>query len=693
MPPKKNNTKKPSMMARLALERVRQREEEENRIKKEQEEEEKRIQEELEKIKKEQEEREAEKERKRKVKQDKIMELKKSGLYMTKKEKEKRKKNQEKILYLLNNNSFQPKSKIVSETIIENKIDYHLRSPIISILGHVDTGKTKLLDTLKKSNIQKNEVGGITQQMGFSFFSTTSIKKYIQYPNIQIPGFILLDTPGHESFYGIRKRSTNISDIIILVVDILHGIQKQTLECIQLLKSNHTNVIIVLNKIDRLYNWKSIQDDNIQKIIESQEKNTQQEFYTKYSQIVTSLNKESINCDLYWNIQDPEYIPIIPISAKTEEGLSDLLLNLVTISQEVLQDDLLIKENEFESHIVDSDITTGYGKTWNTILIQGKLHIGQEVFIGNQSSKIKHLLTIGDNQDIRDNSIFTTNKSVRGSLGLKIVFEDDLNIKIGSEIKLEPNPIEEFHHQYDEKGVILLASTSNSLEALIRYFKDECNPQVPIMAGNIGKISKKEMISLIKKMENVPEEYRIILCFESKLSQELEDMVKENHIKIFAAYIIYHLYDAFQKNRNEIFNRKKEEFSSIMVYPCILKILSENIFNIKNPIVIGVEILEGNLYIGTPIYVPQRNLYIGKISSMEIDHNQLKIAKKGMKVAIKIETENPSLQFGRHFDATMNLVSKITRESLDVMKTYFKNEITKDDLKLYVQLKKIFNIN
>jgi translation initiation factor 5B len=201
------------------------------------------------------------------------------------------------------------------------------------------------------------------------------------------------------------------------------------------------------------------------------------------------------------------------------------------------------------------------------------------------------------------------------------------------------------------------------------------------------------MISLIKKMENVPEEYRIILCFESKLSQELEDMVKENHIKIFAAYIIYHLYDAFQKNRNEIFNRKKEEFSSIMVYPCILKILSENIFNIKNPIVIGVEILEGNLYIGTPIYVPQRNLYIGKISSMEIDHNQLKIAKKGMKVAIKIETENPSLQFGRHFDATMNLVSKITRESLDVMKTYFKNEITKDDLKLYVQLKKIFNIN
>ena len=213
------------------------------------------------------------------------------------------------------------------------------KAPIICVLGHVDTGKTKLLDKIRHTNVQTGEAGGITQQIGATMFPSDAIITLTKkLPNLSInllvPGLLIIDTPGHESFSNLRSRGSSLCDLAILVVDIMHGLEKQTLESLDILRRKNIPFIVALNKIDRMYGWKSKPDEAFLTTFKSQEEHTRDEFIRRAKETVLAFAEKGLNAALYYENPDPDdYINLVPTSAITGEGIPDLLGQLVNIPQ------------------------------------------------------------------------------------------------------------------------------------------------------------------------------------------------------------------------------------------------------------------------------------------------------------------------------------------------------------------------
>lgn len=699
----KNNNKKINPLAEAARKRLQEVEAERARIKALEDAETERIRKEEEEIAAANKAIEDEKLRKQKEKEDKIAAQKAAGTFKSPAEKRKEKENREKAKRLSPMHILTPelisKSELItklksiprtkSNTEYVSNINPNLRSPITCIMGHVDVGKTSLLDKIRNTNVQEGEVGGITQQIGASFIPVETIQKMIGNNNIQVPGLLMIDTPGHEAFSNLRTRGTKLCDIAFIIVDLMHGIEPQTIESINILRENDIPFIIAVNKVDRLFGWNSIPYRMIE---ESLTENPQcaSEFKNRLDGIILQINQLGINAKLFWeNDSLEDTVSICPISARTGEGVGDLLELLAITSQPVF-------EEELKCIVMEKALQPGFGTVIDVIIINGTLKKNDKIIIstsdGPIETVIKNLLTPPPNRESRVKSEYIHNESVKGALGVKLIATNLNNIIVGSQIYLSSHPSEE--HEIPEvpvstafklvdEGVSIHASTQGSLEALYTFLQQN---SVPVSEVIIGDVKNKHVSKILKPKK----EHNVILAFNVHIDKSIQD---EKEITIFSDETIYRLYEQYIKYRDEIIRIRKEEASNFMVFPCKLQILPKHIYNKTGPIVFGVKVLEGSLHFGTKLCIPSLNLTIGQVIGIQHNSKDILIAKKDMEVCIKVENTETTIIYGRHFDDKNILCSEINRKSIDVLKEHFKEQITKEELQLLIQLKKELKIN
>jgi translation initiation factor 5B len=310
-----------------------------------------------------------------------------------------------------------------------------LRCPITVIMGHVDTGKTKLLDKIRKTNVQEGEAGGITQQIGATYFEKKTLQIQTEKLNatekfdIKIPGMLVIDTPGHESFANLRSRGSSLCDVAILVVDLMHGLEPQTIESLNMLRKRKVPFVVALNKIDRCYAWKTCKDTPIRDALKEQQEGTVSEFRSRASEAKVQLQEQGVNSNLYWEMGEDDwtnsdFIPLVPTSAITGEGVQDILMLLCQISQRKIWESIMWCAN-LEATVLEVKAIDGLGMTVDVLVVNGYLREGDRAVFctldGPIVTEIRGLLTPPPSREMRIKSEYIHHKEVKGALGVKVI--------------------------------------------------------------------------------------------------------------------------------------------------------------------------------------------------------------------------------------------------------------------------------
>ncbi|CAD8091685.1 unnamed protein product [Paramecium sonneborni] len=595
-----------------------------------------------------------------------------------------------------------------------------LRSPICCILGHVDTGKTTLLDKIRNTNVQEGEAGGITQQIGATFFPAKKLKEELIktqqfYPvDCNVPGLLIIDTPGHESFSNLRTRGSSLCDLAILVIDLMHGLENQTLESLELLKMRKTPFIIALNKIDRCVEWKNKKNASSYHQLQNQTKNCKMDYESKRQQVITQLAEKGFNVAFFWENEDPKtYISVVPTSGVTGEGIPDLLSVIVKYTSVFMKNKIKVKE-QFNCTVLEKKVTEGHGTTIDCLLVDGQIKKDDKIilagFQGPIITKVRALLTPHPMKEMRVKGEYIHHDVIYASMGLKISAVGLEEAMAGSQMYLANtqddidkatdlinNEMEEVkkYIKLQNQGVGVAASTLGSLEALLQYLNSQ---EIPVSYVSVGPVSKDDVMKALKNvlLEDVnrrKKEYACMLVFDVKILPDAQKFAEENQIKIFEANIIYHLFTKFTDFIKQVKEERKKKEAADVVFPSLLKIV--RIINTKEPLILGVEVEQGILKTGTPICIYDQNSNknkIGIVETIELNHKSLKEARATTgAVALRIGT-NQAIQAGKQITLETKLASLITRRAIDILKEHYREDLTLDDWQLVKDLKLFLNI-
>jgi translation initiation factor 5B len=582
----------------------------------------------------------------------------------------------------------------------------YLRQPIISVLGHVDHGKTSLLDYIRKSKLISKEAGGITQHIGATEVPKEDVLNIVSgaIPKeaVKIPGLLFIDTPGHKAFTSLRKRGGSISDIGILIIDINEGFKPQTIEALEILKSMKTPFIVAANKIDNIPGWNSQKDKKIIENINSQREEVMYRVEEKVYEIVAKINEYSYDADRFDRIDDfTKKIAIVPISAFTGEGVTELIKTLVGLTQKYMQEKITIKNEHLSKGVIlEVKDYPGLGKTIDVILYDGVIKTDDIVLALDvdkvQRSKLKSILKPAELKEMRDSSTkFKTLKETQAAAGIKLACPDFEDIKAGMPIitlrnnatqEEIQNSVQELESEKAEvtfsnakDGVLVKADTLGSLEALSNIL-DEYN--IPIRKARIGKITKKNIIDVSADLDKNPKN-ALILNFGQKIDGDIEVMAKKYGVTIISNDIIYKIVEDsinWLENKEKEIQRKKLES---LTMPFKIKILKNCIFRSSSPAIIGIEVLAGTLKQGAPL-VTEYGKKVGNVKTIKDKDDTLKELKSNCTAAISVE----NMVIGRHVQEDSILYSFMGEENFRKLKKH-KDLLSRDEVQVLKELAEI----
>ena len=562
----------------------------------------------------------------------------------------------------------------------------NIRQPIITVAGHVDHGKTSILDKIRGTKVQSAEAGGITQKISFTTLPQENIKDRAEVIldkfkiPLEIPGLLFIDTPGHAAFTNLRKRGGSLADLAVLVIDINDGIKPQTGEVLQILKANKTPFVIALNKIDNISGWKTSESLHSFESIENQATNVKQNFDEKFYTIIGALHSNGITAELYSKISDfTGAVAIIPCSAETGEGISEILAMLTALSQKFLKEKIELREKGKGVVLeVKKEKTSNF---LECILYDGTLKLTDEIAIASLDGEVvtTKIRTIQEAKPL--NKGFATKESVTAATGLRLTITSKEEILPGMPFQIVNNNLEEIKKEFeseiseeittDKTGILVKADSLGSLEALLVLLKQN---GVRVIKAGIGPITKKDVYFA----NTLPEEEKVILGFNVDISEEAKVDELDN-IKILRDAVVYKLIENLEEFRTlkqkEIERRKLGELPTI----CKLKIL-DFVFRNSSPAVFGVLVEKGLLKKGTR-FINESDEKIGQIKEIQEDKNNVKESNPGSEVAISI----PGINFERQLKVDQVLYTNLGESEFRKFKEH-KSLLTSDEKSLLQEI-------
>ena len=525
----------------------------------------------------------------------------------------------------------------------------YIRQPIVSVLGHVDHGKTSVLDFIRGSAVVSRESGAITQHIGATEVPIDTIYtvcgELLKGKKFTVPGLLFIDTPGHHAFTTLRVRGGSLADLAILIVDINEGFKPQTYESIKILKQYKTPFIIAANKIDAISGWQK--NDSVAKTrIQQQRPNVKTIFEEKLYEMIGTISEQKMNSDLYFNIADfRKTVGIIPISAKTGEGIPELLMILVGLAQRFLEDKLHIESGPGKGSVLEVKEEVGLGKTIDAIIYNGTIKSDDKLVIGTKDepvvARIKALLKPKPLDEIRDpRERFDRVDEVHAACGVKISSPDLENVIPGVPIRVVKDNLEELvkeiksqtkiDFELDEQGIIIKADTIGSLEALIKESREK---GIKIRKAEIGNVSKRDIVEGTATLDPLN---KLIFAFNIKILPEAKEELTNTDLTVFNEDVIYTImenYDEWiEKKKAELERERRQDY----IHPGMIKFLPEYVFRVSHPAVIGVRILGGRIKTGIKLMKEDGKL-VGAIKGIQSENKAVEEAIQGQEVAISIE--------------------------------------------------------
>ena len=562
-----------------------------------------------------------------------------------------------------------------------------IRQPIITVAGHVDHGKTSILDSFRGSSVQEGEAGGITQKISFTRYPKEQLVKscpLIKQNNmdLKIPGFLFIDTPGHAAFTHLRKRGGALADLAILVVSIKEGIKPQTAEVISLLKANKTPFVIALNKLDTISGWKTQnRDQSLKESIESQAPNVKEEFNTCLLTFQGSLQSHSLESDLFYDMQDfTKKVAIVPCSARSREGITELLFVLVGLCQKFLSKQLELGDDA--KGVILEIKKTKSGEQIEAILYDGVLKENDEIAVATLNktlvSKVRAL------EEIQSLSFkYSSVKEVTAATGLRIKLVEKEDLVPGMPFQKINNNLEEITREFrkeisegiktDKSGIVVKADSLGSLEALLTLLRQS---NIQIVKAGIGSINKSDLAAAKANLE-INELDAIILGFNVELD---EDIVERGKVKILTDQVVYKLIENLEAWRKE--KQSEIEKSRLMGLAtiCKLEILPQYIFRNSNPAIFGVRVLAGKLKSNIPL-IDNDDEKIAHVKGIQSEKHKVDEASPGMEVALSL----PGVTFDRQLKDTLYLYANISETQFKAFKKQ-KDLLSSDELRVLQEI-------
>ena len=580
-----------------------------------------------------------------------------------------------------------------------------IRKVLVATLGHVDHGKTSLLDKIRKTAVTKGEAGGITQAVGVSIIPIETVRKICGKLldalklTITVPGLLAIDTPGHAAFTSLRKRGGSLADIAIVVVDINEGFKPQTVESIEILKANKVPFIIAANKVDMLHGWMYDEKKFLVQNINELHYETQNLLERKMYELVAQVAEQGLNSERFDRVSDyTQQIALVPVSAKTGQGIPELLMVLTGLAQKFLEKNLHIEETGYcKGVILEVKEDKGLGKTIDAIIYNGKLSVNDTIVVGGIqhpiATKVRALLEPAELAEMREKkSSFKNVKSVTAATGVKIAAPGLDEAVSGMPLRsCSPADVKQVQQELQSEisqvvveqtgkdGVLIKADTIGALEALKTLLEGK---NIPLASASLGDVSKKDL-SQLETIHDKDEFKGILLGFNINVPQDIAELAKGKDLKIIVHDVIYKIIEEYEEYVSTLKKRIEMKELNSLVRPCKIAVMKGYVFRQNNPAITGVEIEVGKIRAGDPLMKDDGNP-LTSVKAMKDGKDTVTIAEKGKQLAMSMD----HVTIGRQVNEGDFLYSDIPEEDFKKLKI-LKQHLSKMEIEVLKEIAEI----